>query len=190
MWRDVTLQRIIELGQRNKSLSVFFCLVSSLVLRDRAVHRNPTTRLKELDRSPLPPASDRQMVERILARLKRLTLVPQLAEDVDSHRWPSSAHGPGDPRSTMDFPHRVWRIPQAGPKTSRALSPVEIMFIPLIIQKYEQRPDGDLLEIIEQVRQLVSVTFPREIKDNVKVWNVMRSFLECVKSVHARRLFR
>ncbi|GAA5911674.1 uncharacterized protein JCM6883_002444 [Sporobolomyces salmoneus] len=172
--------RITELGHRNKGLSVFFFLASSLVLgHAKAKHRTPNHRRKELAEDPLPPPASREMIIRILERLKRLSLVPQLPEDETVYKWSSPAvHTPGDPRSRMRFPHRVWRIPQNGKKPSRHLAPVEMQFIPLIIQKFEDRRDGDLLEIIEQLRQLVSAKFPAEIKDNPAVWNCMKSFLD------------
>jgi hypothetical protein len=134
--------------------------------------------MHELDSSPRPPTAERDKVVRILERFKKLSLVPQLAQDVNVYKWPSSAQVIGDPRGVMAFPHRVWVIPQGPTRPGRALAPVELMFLPLIIQKYEDRRDGDLLEIIQQCRELVSVTFPSEIKDNSKVWNAMRNFLK------------
>lgn len=69
-------------------------------------------------------------------------------------------------------------IPQPGRTNYRHVSPVELAFIPLIIQRYEDRRDGDLLEIIQQVREHVFAAFPKDIKDNVRVWDCMKNFLE------------
>ncbi|GAA6012148.1 hypothetical protein JCM11491_001764 [Sporobolomyces phaffii] len=117
------------------------------------------------------------MVIRILDRFRSLSLIPQVDADAQIYKWPISARSAGDPRAVMSYPHRLWAIPQPEGKRARQLSPVEFIFIPLIIQKYENRRDGDVLEIIQQCRELVTVTFPNEIKDNPKVWRAMTTFL-------------
>ncbi|GAA5992994.1 hypothetical protein JCM5350_004311 [Sporobolomyces pararoseus] len=173
--------RIIKLSARNRSLGVFLSLVSSLVTGYARASRSGRTTLDKLDEAPLPPLASRQTVLRILERFKRLSLVPQLPQDAKTDKWPPSTQVQGRPESRMAFPHRVWAIPKeqkGGKRMTRMLSPVEFMFIPLVIQKFESRRDGDLLEIIEQLRKHIDEAHENQIKDNSDVWNSLRAFMD------------
>ncbi|GAA5968790.1 hypothetical protein JCM3765_001267, partial [Sporobolomyces pararoseus] len=174
--------RVINSRKRNSSLGVFLGLVSSLVNGHARASYAAKTTLKQFDKKEpaLPSPESQKMVLRILERLKRLTLVPQLPQDAEKYKWPHATQVQGRPETRMAFAHRVWQLPnedKSGKSITRRLSPVEIMFIPLVIQKFESRRDGDLLEIIEQLRRYIETAHKNQIKDNSDVWNNLRDFM-------------
>lgn len=116
------------------------------------------SQLSRLATNPdLPSPEEKALVEKILERFSRLTLVEALPEDLQEFAREVKLSA----EKGIEWPHRVWR-----PAPRRVVAPVEVDLLPLIIKGLEQLPDGDLLVIIERCRAATFAKFPKKIKRN------------------------
>lgn len=122
----------------------------------------------------LPSKEEQAKILRVLDRFQQLTMVKALPEDQVTFATKVARLEP------LPWPHRAWR-PQniTAPNLVRPVAPVEMDFLPLIIEKWNDRSDGDLLEIIERFRSVVYATHGGKIMRNAGGESLLRVTLWC-----------
>ncbi|GAA5844289.1 hypothetical protein JCM11251_003753 [Rhodosporidiobolus azoricus] len=130
----------------------------------------------------VPTRQEQDEVFRIFGRFHELSLIPPLkGED----KWPKTPTGKEMAGAGRLVPHRVWRLTprqigvSAAPKDLDkpiAVAPVEMHTLPVVIWKFDHLNNGQLLELIEQLRTHIHVNFRGEVKDNAKVYRAIKKW--------------
>jgi hypothetical protein len=159
-------------------------------------HLMPEKRNSIMQEANLPSPADRNEVHRAIARFKRLTTVAPL-EGQDT--WPETPGEQEKAKAGFVIPHRVWRIKPSQldlPLESKAktkgdtiaLAPVEMYTLPAVVYHFENLSDGQLLELIEQLRIRIHTKYRKEVKDNAKIYQEVVDWCKCVFSPFSRNL--
>lgn len=65
----------------------------------------------------------------------------------------------GQSETTRKRPHKVWTEP-------KAVAPVELPWLPILVYKYRHFDDGDLLEVIQIFRKSLCAKFSGNVSTN------------------------
>ncbi|ORY62721.1 hypothetical protein BCR35DRAFT_194741 [Leucosporidium creatinivorum] len=112
---------------------------------------------RTLKSNELPSLQRQARISEIFDRLQRLSLVPQLEGNTDTFPPTVAAKiPPGTP-----YPHEAFR-----PTVKRVVSPIEMGWLPMIVEHWWDRTDGELLEIIGKFRDFIFAKCEGAIKTN------------------------
>lgn len=143
-----------------------------------------TVRTRNMENFPRPGRAEQLRVKSALTRFLELTLVPPLkGED----KWPTSKSTEKLREHKVPVPHRVWRLrpkdvaAHADKKVDAiAFAPVELNILPTVIEHFRDLGDGDLLEVVQRLRIHLHGMFPGEMKDNTKLYNAVKEWVQYV----------
>ncbi|GAA5896594.1 hypothetical protein JCM6882_005736 [Rhodosporidiobolus microsporus] len=186
---DSFMPRITN-GGRGKELDIALQCSNNILtaIRDGFMalsHQSSTIRDQILSSDELPTRDEQAEVQRVLARFHQLSLIPPLrGEDA----WPKSKTGREMVDRGLAVPHRVWRITpkdvgdnEGGKRENTryiAVAPVEVHMLAAVIWKYSYLNNGELLELIEQLRMHLHRNFRKEVKDNPKLYAAMKQWCQ------------
>ncbi|BGP13597.1 hypothetical protein JCM10213_007773 [Rhodosporidiobolus nylandii] len=180
--------RLNALSRGTHLVAAYAATRNILVAKDKGLamlkNESDSVRKKNLSSNRVPSQADTALVQQVMARFYRLTLV-QALDGEDS--WPDTPLGRSYTEARIPVPHRVWRLKpeQIGKKAAATkkeqtvtLAPVELHFLPAVVYEFdEQCPyDGQMLELIENLRIHLHRKFPGEMKDNSKVWDELKKW--------------
>ncbi|GAA5976956.1 hypothetical protein JCM11641_002208 [Rhodosporidiobolus odoratus] len=158
--------------------------------------QSDTARSKELSSNKVPNAQIKAIVQQILERFHRLTLIDPLEGEDE---WPNTKAGKKMKAAGLKVPHRVWRLSTAeigsggtkgegGKKATSsshadsviAFAPVEMYLLPALVwhmeKEFDYLGDGRLLEIIELARIFLHTKFRKVMKDNTGVTEAFKQW--------------
>lgn len=175
-------------SKRGKVLTAAYVISRNLILDfDSLAQESEAKRTKNMQELPVPSEGQTQAVERAIERFKKLTLVKALpGEDA----WPNTSTYQDLRDKNVPVPHRVWRLRATDVDVERtkalstiAFAPVEIHLLPAVVQKFVEDndlSDGELLEVVHRLRIHVHESFPGEVKDNSKTYQLVKAWVKCV----------
>ncbi|BGP22564.1 hypothetical protein Rt10032_c08g3433 [Rhodotorula toruloides] len=173
-------------SKRGKVLTASYVMSRNLLLDfDSLAHEGEAKRTKNMQELPVPSERQTKAVERAIDRFKKLTLVKALpGEDA----WPNRSTYQDLRDKNVPVPHRVWRLRASDVDVERikavstiAFAPVEIHLLPAVVQKFVEDhdlSDGELLEVVHRLRIHVHETFPGEVKDNSKTYQLVKAWVK------------
>ncbi|BGP05762.1 hypothetical protein JCM10049v2_001575 [Rhodotorula toruloides] len=173
-------------SKRGKVLTAAYVISRNLILDfDSLAQESEAKRTKNMQELPVPSEGQTQAVERAIERFKKLTLVKALpGEDA----WPNTSTYQDLRDKNVPVPHRVWRLRATDVDVERtkalstiAFAPVEIHLLPAVVQKFVEDndlSDGELLEVVHRLRIHVHESFPGEVKDNSKTYQLVKAWVK------------
>lgn len=188
----------ILLSKRGKVLTAAYVMSRNLMLDfDSLAQESEAKRTKNMQALPVPSEAEVKAVVRAIERFKRLTLVKALPGEDE---WPSTSTYQDLREKNVPVPHRVWRLHPSDVDVERVkttsiipLAPIEIHLLPAVVQKFDNDHnlnDGKLLEVVHRLRIHVHETFPGEVKDNSKTYQLVKAWVKCARMVLFRSLAR
>lgn len=125
-------------------LAIFNIVYNLSVGLSNARYSDAKKQEAELTDKEIPSIAIQNKITRILDRFQKLTLLDPIVP---------GEYGAGVKKGSR-FPHEVWREP-------KIFAPIEVHWVPMVIAKWENKSDGELLEPVERMREDLYRVFPK-----------------------------
>ncbi|KAI5474920.1 hypothetical protein MNV49_002203 [Pseudohyphozyma bogoriensis] len=152
--------RISNLSRARDATSMLYCALNvGKPLKERK-HLAPGTVTSKFVPSYVPQSEEKERLVEILERLQKLTLLQRSSSAPELLKKMSNILNRYVPDA--EVPHEVFTEP-------KRLAPVELQWLPTLIEHFWERSNGELLEIIEEWRDHVNKGHKGEMKRNTAV---------------------